>query len=168
MVYDENGEAYMIDGCGQRVYAGDYVECIVHNYSSIRFGERRRVQDIQNDNYVLNNGKSLHGTSQYRPYNFKLAGRHHSYHKAQEKAMSKPVLYVALRTRGRSYETIADDINKSSMHSSGNGIHADTSYDSLQGWLRQRICVYPDEVWLILSGTTLAEISSPPVVFRTA
>lgn len=172
MAYDEfYHEYYVRDYKGCRIYVGDHVECLTFQYASIDQNERRRVQRIEGENIVLHNGYSPHGTSQYRPRNFRLAGRHHPYHarsqlnELQGEKMSKPVLYIAVQIGNAPYNEIAALIND---NPSKLATFSDTSYDALQARLRQRILTYPTERWLILSGTTLAETSAPPVIFRTA
>jgi hypothetical protein len=174
MAYDDHyDEWYVLDGRGNRIYAGDYVRCSVGHYESIRCGEHRRVQRIENECIILNNCLSPHGTSPYRPHKFVLHGRYHPFHgihknpiKKQEAQLAKNALYIAVALNYHSYGRIADAVN--GVKSVGYvEVHADTSFESLKAWLNQRIRANPEERWLILSGTTLAEISAPPVSFRS-
>ncbi len=159
-------DPYVTDFMGDRIYVGDYVECRIDHYASIRRGERRRVQAIEDGNVVLNNNGSPYGTSQYRVCNFKLAGRHHAWHYNHKEAdnMPKNTLYAALEIGDLSYEQCAAMAN--SEQNRLRCMRADTSFASLKEWINQRIRANPDERWLILSGTVLAEISAPPVTFR--
>ncbi len=157
-------DSYVEDLMGNRIYGGDYVECRIAHYASIRRGERRRVQRIENGRIVLNNNGSPHGTSPYRVCHFKLAERHHAWHKTQEATMAKNTLYVAVRINDMSYQQVAHALNSNMQMEA----EARTSYEELQAFLRMRIQCNPIERWLVLTGTTLAEISAPPVSFRPA
>lgn len=176
--------AYALDCNGNRVYPGDYVKCEVGGYRNFKRGERRRVISVSMGTIVMRNGTSPTGTSAYHPGNFTLAGRHHAWHKSKEAQVAKNTLYVAVEIAAHDgdYETMVRRFNglgttttalgcsqPGSSTTQGTGtvkLHSETSYEQLQTWLRQRIRANPDERWLILSGTVLAETSAPPVSFR--
>lgn len=163
-----DGTAYAQDRDGNRVYPGDYVKCEVAGYLGLSRGERRRVISVSMDTLVMRNSYSPTGTSAYQPRNFTLAERHHAWHKSKEAKMAKNTLFIAVRT----YADYANyDVMAAAHNEAGIGAEfqrSDTSFESLKAWLNQRIRANPEERWLILSGTTLAEISAPPVSFRPA
>lgn len=181
-----NDDPFLYDRRGQRVFAGDYVQCAVGDYASLDKGERRRVQEIKDGCFVLNNSLSPIATSLYRPTNFYLAARHHVWHslprsmpptyqipgftgpitKEIAKVATSPVMFIAVEIGETSYEAIAKEIEEQTLPP--RSMLADTSYQRLQAAVKRRILSNPAEKWLILSGTTLAEVSAPPVVFRTA
>jgi hypothetical protein len=166
---------YTHDRDGNRVYPGDYVKCEVTGYMNLKRGERRRVISVSMDTLVMRNKHSPTGTSAYQPRNFTLSERHHAWHKSKEAKMAKNTLFVAVRIDGEPYDGVASIIRQTLGPSRDDGallsaptMVSETSFEALKAWLYQRIRANPDERWLILSGTTLAEISAPPVSFRPA
>jgi hypothetical protein len=156
------------DRQGATVYEGDYVECITTHYPSIRCGERRRVRFIDDHgNVVLRNDSSPVGESQYAPRYFVRASQHNPQHKKDKIEMKvNAPLYIAIEV---GYSAMADVSSNIGQHALAMlRPMADTSGSALKERVRQRILAHPHERWLILSGTTIAETSQPPVVFRDA
>lgn len=176
---------YALDCDGMRVYPGDYVECVNGQYRGFPIGSRRRVKKVSNDTLIMRNSYSPTGDSAYQPRNFTLAERHHAWHKSKEAKVAKNTLYVAVEiaTHGNDYETMARRFNDMGVATTALGcenvgvataqgtgfvkVRSDTSFEALKAWLNQRIRANPDERWLILSGTVLAETFAPPVSFRS-
>lgn len=150
------------------MFAGDYVECLVDTYASVRRGERRRIQKIEGDFIVLKNHLSSYGTSTYRPSNFRRVSQHAKEHK------ETPMLHIAVRINDMSIGDIHAYISEYGMrvYDSNSAVGTpipmvvDTSAQSLKNKVAERIKVRPEERWLILSANTIGEISTPPVVFR--
>lgn len=75
------------------------------------------------------------------------------------------MLYIALLLgNNTNYNDIAKTINDDTLGTWP--VMADTSLDALKERIRNDIRSFPDHRWLILSGGTIGEASSPPVVFR--
>lgn len=164
--WDADKNTYTFDRNGNRVYPGDYVKCGAKGYLGLKVGERRRVISVSMDTLIMRNDHSPTGSSAYQPRNFTLAERHHPWHKQNKEAqVAKNTLYVALEIGDLSYEQVAELANGAKPNGS-RAMWADTSFESLKARLNQRIRSFPDERWLILSGTVLAETSAPPVTFR--
>lgn len=166
-------DAFLLDRYGSRIYVGDYVRAEVDHYKSVRRGEQRRVYGIEDGCIVLHNDQRRwpHQTSPFRSYNFKLAGRHHPWHKQQDNPVAKIAIYIAIRTDGDNFQQMADRIDSfKPMHDLGMSalIMSETSLNLLKERLTKRIQDHPEETWLITTATTLAEIAGPPVRFRDA
>lgn len=173
----EIGVDFLPDKYGTAVFVGDCVSCTVDYYDSMSKGTVRRVMGIEDGCYILHNGQSPTGTSRYRPTNFRLYSRdaqlqlnratRNALDKLAEKTVLKSVLYIAVRVPMlNSYEIVAHAINQGSA--TCENMMAETNYEKLQDRIRTRIRAYSDETWLIASGTTLAEMSVPPITFRSA
>lgn len=177
---------YAIDRFGDRIYPGDYVECLTDEYSSVKGGARKRVLAVIDDCIVFNNTSSPTFGSPYRATNFRLAGRYHPYHSGVDKRHPKrkyltnsekkgtDMLHLAIRIKeNMNYEALAEHVR----HSLGparddEGLMAATamlaasSNSELKQRVTDRIRLHPDERWLMLSGNTIAEMSAPPIAFR--
>lgn len=168
---------YVLDHYGNRVYPGDYVQCLVDGYASIRLGQRRRVLAVKDGYIILPNNMSPRSTSPFRPDRFRLSGRYHPYHHGgvdkryprkkyltNSEKQENAVLHIAVLVKeGDDFAEVAARINDGQNVT----MIADRSQTDLKSRLRQRIQANPDEHWLILSGNTIAEISCPPVRFRS-
>lgn len=165
---------FVLDNSGQRVYEGDYVKCGVDFYSSIKRGDQRRVQRIEDECIVLNNGSSPYGTSLYRSCNFNLSGRMAPAHrnKMAHDAMelvnqqeNKTMLHIALEIGEAPVGNIVSWFNNGNWPK--NSAMSDTSADALKERIRARLSLHPLEKWLIFSANTIGERADPPVRFRS-
>ena len=77
--------------------------------------------------------------------------------------MSKNTLYIAVLVTG-SYEEMADSIDEGVFPE--NGLMSETSFNKLRERITGDVQSNPTHRWLVLTGTTLAETSAPPVTFR--
>lgn len=153
---------YAFDRIGNRIYPGDYVKCEVAGYQNFDKGERRRVINVSMDTLIMRNSASPTGSSAYQPRNFTLAGRRHAWHKSKEaKTMTRTnKIYLALMIdEARDYNRLADDIR----HHRHIPFDADTSFSALKFRVEEMIRNDPNKRFLICGGTTIAEISAPPV-----
>lgn len=139
---------------------GDLVRCIVGHYTSIKRGEIRRVVSVDDyGNIVLRNRLSPNGKSTYCVWNFALYKRK----SAIDAGWRKNMLHIAVQIdEGQDWNKLADMINDRHRPT----MMAETSASAIKERVRQRVIAYPNERWLILSGNTIGEISSPPVRFR--
>lgn len=185
---------YAPDRFGDRIYPGDYVECITDEYFSVKGGARKRVLAVIGDCIVLNNTSSPTFDSPYRATNLRLAGRYHPYHSGVDKRHPKrkyltnsekkgtDMLHLAIRIKDNmNYEALARSINnwntkddtncpagvrEGAPITHPNNVMADVTVSALKERIEARINRNPDERWLIVSGNTIAESSAPPVAYR--
>lgn len=164
-------EPFAWDCNGVRIYAGDYVKCVTGAYVSIEIGQVKKVLAVDEgrNTITINNEMSPVGTSDYMAYNFRLV-RRSACDKTQDKETPMGMLHVAIRIKdGEGYQDIARRINDHHAEIDADSVPdmmADTSPNALKERIKVRIRQYPNERWLILSGNTIAETSSPPVSFR--
>lgn len=180
MAYSKDG----MWGCGAQPREGDIVKCIANCYTSIRVGEQRVVLAVRDGNIELANYKrdpSGWKTSFYKSASFELVSRPVDYKEMVERAKNfvarsqldavikhgenrmNQYLHVAILTDGDgfSWPDLADRINSDplSIH-----IVAATSGEELKARIKARIETYPDEVWVILGGMSVASGKRRPSV----
>lgn len=143
---------------------GDIVRCMDSDYSSIRRGETATVLCVEDGCIVLNNRDSPHGTSPFKASNFGLAHRASTFAQDQpQERQEKKYMHFAIRTDGEgfSFDQLAKQINDNQLACH---IIADTNGADLKQKIRARIETFPDEVWLILGGHTIASGKRRPSV----
>lgn len=158
---------YVYDCDGKAIYEGDYVECVVDHYASVRKGERRRVISICDGNIVLRNPMLPQGgASHYRPPKFRLAGRQSPHRDRNnldqlKKETPKMSLHLALRVDNHSDGDVVALIGDNRISTMAN-----VDLQALKSRVSARIQADPTERWAIMTATTIAETSAPPVRFR--
>lgn len=168
---------YALDKWGDRIYPGDYVQCLTDQYFSILMNARARVLSVNGDCIVLKNKHSPTFDSPYRAENFRLSGRYHPFHHngvdkrrprkeylTNSEKGNTAMLHVAmLLPEGHNYESLSSLIN--SVGGLPKSI-SDTTLSALKERVKADIRLNPEHRWLMLSGNTIAETSAPPIAFR--
>jgi hypothetical protein len=149
---------------------GDLVRCKDYGYSSIRYNGLAKVLRVEDGCIVLDNRDSPYGTSPFKASNFQLVRRavpkvpdalHAWTHQLEQQ--EKKYMHVAIRTDGEGFSPshLATQINSNELSSR---IIADTNATALKEKIKARIEIYPDEVWIILGGHTVASGKRRPAV----
>lgn len=163
-------------GAGEIPQKGDIVRCVATAYTSVRYGDRRVVQGVDDGCIILVNVASPHGTSPYKASSFELVSRsaqlveqgRHATARQQFQAVvtqGEPkvaqYLHVAYRIPGERSEwaTTAALIRGGDLM-----VVSSTSGEKLKEEIKIRIENYPDEAWVILGGMAIASGKRRPAV----
>lgn len=168
---------FALDRFGERIYPGDYAQCLTDKYYSIRRNERARVLAVHGECIVLENKLSPALESPYRAENFRLAGRYHPYHHNgvdkrhprkkhlanSEKGVTN-MFHIAVRLHE---EEVSNMVSILQSPDSNPVVYAADSHRELKNKIEAHIGRHPNDKFLIFSANTIAETSAPPVRYRS-
>lgn len=155
---------------------GDVVQCKVRHYASVDHGELVRVDKCRKyrGNDPLNRGRwvievthmppSNYCQSSYFADNFASTGRTVE---TQPKGEAKSMLSIALLVpKNMTPHEFCRVVARQGWETSPDTeILSANNENEMKIALADRIRQYPDERWIILSATAVAQISAPPVQF---